>query len=80
MGVYLLRRIGMLVPVLLGVSLVVFLILYLTPGDPAEIILGVEGSPAELARLRHEMGLDQPFPIQAAGWDVSSVATSAARS
>jgi ABC-type dipeptide/oligopeptide/nickel transport system permease component len=64
MAVYLLRRLGMLIPVLLGVSFVVFLILYITPGDPAEIMLGVEGSPEDLARLRHEMGLDQPFPIQ----------------
>ena len=54
----------MLIPVLLGVSLLVFTILSLTPGDPAQLILG-ESAPREaVLKLREEMGLNDPFLLQ----------------
>jgi peptide/nickel transport system permease protein len=54
--------------VLLGVSIVVFLVLQLAPGDPAEIMLGPEATQAELDRLRAELGLTEPLPVQYARW------------
>jgi ABC-type dipeptide/oligopeptide/nickel transport system permease component len=68
MRTYLLRRVLSLVPVLLGVSVVVFLIIHLTPGDPAQIMLGAAARPEDLTRLRHELGLDQPVYVQYARW------------
>jgi len=67
-GRYLLRRLLLLVPVLLGVSVVVFLVLHLSPGDPAEIMLGSQASQEDVARLRADLGLDEPLPLQYARW------------
>jgi peptide/nickel transport system permease protein len=58
---YILRRLIQLIPVLLGISLVVFLIMALLPGDPALAILGPYATPEALASLRAELGLDQPL-------------------
>ena len=58
---YILRRILLLIPVLLGVLLIVFTLLYFTPGDPAEVMLGNMGSPEALAELRSQMGLDKSY-------------------
>ena len=61
---YVLKRMLLLIPVLLGVSLLVFAIMSLTPGDPAQLILG-ENAPREaVLKLREEMGLNDPFFIQ----------------
>jgi peptide/nickel transport system permease protein len=54
----------MLIPVLVGVAFVIFLLLYLTPGDPARIILGTQATPETVRALRTEMGLDDPFVAQ----------------
>ncbi len=64
MKVYILRRLLQLIPVLIGVTVVSFSILYFTPGDPAEIIAGPNATGADIARIRQEFGLDQPFYIQ----------------
>ena len=53
---YILNRILMMLPVLLGVSLVVFSMMYFTPGDPARLILGETASETEVQELREEMG------------------------
>ncbi len=60
---YVLRRLIQALLVFLGVTVVVFLLLYLTPGDPVELLLGQAGrvSPEDVERLRHELGLDRPF-------------------
>jgi peptide/nickel transport system permease protein len=58
---YVLRRILQLVPVLLGISLVVFLVMALLPGDPALAILGPYATPESLASLRVDLGLDRPL-------------------
>ena len=68
MSRYLLRRLLLLVPVLLGVSIVVFLVLHLSPGDPAEIMLGPQATAEDVTGLRAALGLDQPLPIQYAHW------------
>lgn len=51
-------------PVLLGVSLIVFLMVRAIPGDPAQILLGQQATEQRVAEMRVEMGLDQPIPIQ----------------
>lgn len=61
---YIARRLLTAVPVLLGVSFVVFLTVHLLPGDPAMAILGEKANPETLSRLRKEYGWDQPFLVQ----------------
>lgn len=68
MSRYITRRIIALFPVLIGVTLLVFLIMHLAPGDPAQIILGPKATETSLARLRHELGLDQPLHVQYFRW------------
>ncbi len=65
---FLIRRILGLLVVWLGVTILVFSIMHLAPGDPAMIILGPKATAESLARLRHELGLDQPLPIQYLRW------------
>ncbi len=54
----------MLIPVMLGVSFIVFTIMFFTPGDPARILLGERAPAAEIAALRTQMGLDDSFLVQ----------------
>ncbi len=65
---YLIRRLLLLVPLLLGVSLVVFLIMHLSPGDPAVLMLGQDATPGAVAKLRAELGLADPLPVQYVKW------------
>jgi len=53
---YLARRLLLLVPVLAGVSVIIFMVLHLSPGDPAEIMLGSQATREDLARLRADLG------------------------
>jgi ABC-type dipeptide/oligopeptide/nickel transport system permease component len=64
MGRYVLRRLVLAVPVLFGVSIGVFLMITLVPGDPATVLAGDTAPPAQIELIRHELGLDQPLPIQ----------------
>lgn len=61
---YILRRLVMMIPVLLGVTFIVFFIMSLTPGDPAAIILGDQASAEALAMKRTELGLDDPLLVR----------------
>lgn len=61
---YILRRIVEIVPVLLVVTIVVFTILHLTPGDPARVMLGDMASEADVLRLRESLGLERPVHVQ----------------
>jgi peptide/nickel transport system permease protein len=65
---YLVKRLLMLIPVLLGVSLVVFAVMSLVPGDPALAILGPYATPERLADLRAELGFDRPWPQRFMHW------------
>jgi ABC-type dipeptide/oligopeptide/nickel transport system permease component len=58
------RRLVGAVPVLFGISFLVFLLMHLAPGDPVELLLGDNATPAEVARVRHDWGLDQPLLVQ----------------
>ncbi|HEV8144032.1 MAG TPA: ABC transporter permease [Methylomirabilota bacterium] len=68
MSRFLVRRLLLLVPVLMGVSVIVFLVLHLAPGDPAEIMLGSQATQADRMRLRADLGLDDPLYVQYARW------------
>ncbi len=61
---YLLRRVALIIPVALGVVTLTFVIMKLTPGDPAIAYLGDKATPAAVAALRAEWGLDRPLPQQ----------------
>jgi peptide/nickel transport system permease protein len=61
-------RLALTVPVLLLVSLLVFSLLLLLPGDPALVILGPDASPADVRRLSRELGTDRPIIVQYAAW------------
>lgn len=64
MARYIIKRILWLIPVILGVAIVIFTIMYFVPGDPAQIILGGTATASEIAELRESMGLDDPYIIQ----------------
>ena len=61
---YILERLAWTVPVLLGVSLIVFLVLALAPGDTAQALAGPDATQADVEALRAALGLDQPLPVQ----------------
>lgn len=61
---YITKRLLFLIPVLIGVSLIVFTLLYITPGDPARMILGEQAEQQQVEQLREEMGLNDSFFVQ----------------
>ncbi|TZE80979.1 ABC transporter permease [Calorimonas adulescens] len=61
---YIVKRLLQLIPVLIGVSIVVFLMIYLIPGDAAEVIAGPTATAEEIANIRIKLGLDQPAYVQ----------------
>lgn len=68
MAAYILKRLLALVPVLLGLTLIVFLIMAAIPGDPATAILGSYATPENVERLNRQLGLDRPLPEQYLVW------------
>ncbi|MGJ3252948.1 MAG: ABC transporter permease [Elainellaceae cyanobacterium] len=64
MGRYIFKRLLNLIPVLLGITLLVFLFLHLIPGDPAVVLLGDRATPQQVEALRERLGLNEPLPIQ----------------
>ncbi|MFE1627869.1 ABC transporter permease [Brevibacillus reuszeri] len=68
MGGYLLKRIVSLLPVLLVVAIVDFIIIHLTPGDPASVMLGSQATEEELAKLREQLGLTLPIYTRFFQW------------
>jgi peptide/nickel transport system permease protein len=67
-GTYALRRLGQLIPTLLIVSFVVFMIIHLIPGNPAQIIAGPNATDERLAALTRQFGLDRPLGLQYVIW------------
>jgi len=61
---YILKKIIMMIPVLIGMTIIVFLILHLSPGDPVEMIAGPRASPEVYNNIRTHLGLDQPLIVQ----------------
>lgn len=65
---YVLKRIFSLIPVLFVVSIAIFLIVHITPGEPAAVILGLEATEEQVEELREEMGLNLPIHEQYVNW------------
>lgn len=67
---FILRRILLMIPVLLGVSLVTFLIVRFIPGDPVQVLLGADrrSTPEQIENIRRAYGLDQSYPVQYIKW------------
>ena len=68
MAGYILRRIVATIPVMLVVAVLVFLMLRLTPGDPAAVIAGEQASPEDVEKIRRGLGLDRPFLSRFGDW------------
>src|SRR5712692_11066070 len=69
---YLIRRLLIIIPTLAGISLVLFTILAMAPGDPFEELATNPNVPPEVrANLRHQFGLDDPIPVRYARWFTS---------
>ncbi|HEY9666065.1 MAG TPA: ABC transporter permease [Coleofasciculaceae cyanobacterium] len=64
MGRYILTRLVNLIPVLFGITLLVFLLLHLIPGDPAQILAGQRATPETIETIREQLGLNKPLPVQ----------------
>lgn len=65
---YLLRRLLLTIPVLLGVATLVFALIHLVPGDPARSMLGEGATEEEITRLQEALGLNRPLPVQYAAF------------
>src|SRR5262245_18342288 len=65
---YVLRRVAAFVATLFFVSVLVFVVIRILPGDHAQLIMGTEGSPEATARLREAMGLNRPLVVQYGDW------------
>ena len=73
---YLTRRLFLLLPALLILSILVFALLRLIPGDPAEVMLGEHATAEQIGQFRASRGLDQPIPIQyVPAWPASCAGT-----
>ena len=68
MSAYIFRRILATIPVMGVVAIFVFLLLHLTPGDPATVIAGDYASPADVERIREQLGLNEPLHVQFIEW------------
>lgn len=68
MLVFLVRRLALMLPILLLVSLIAFSLIHLVPGDPALVILGPEAPQETVEALRKQLGLDRPLPVQYLSW------------
>jgi len=68
MLLYIFRRVLATLPVMAIVALFVFSLLYIAPGDPAAVIAGDQASPADVERIRQNLGLDRPFLVQFGTW------------
>ena len=61
---YIVKRLLLMIPVILGVTWLIFTIMYFTPGDPARIILGTDASEAEIAALQEDLGLNDGYVVR----------------
>jgi peptide/nickel transport system permease protein len=68
MTAYVMRRLALMLPVAFLVTIGVFLLAHLTPGDPALILLGEDRNPEAIAAIHHRLGLDQPLYVQYVTW------------
>src|SRR5215510_2094754 len=65
---YVVRRLALAVPLLLGMSLLVFGLMRVIPGDPAVVVLGYKATPESIRAMRQTFHLDEPLPTQYGRW------------
>ena len=70
---YIVRRLWAGIPVLLGVSVITFILMHVVPGDPVSVAFEKKADPATIERIRREMGLDRPLPVQYADFVVKAL-------
>lgn len=58
---FIVKRVLLMIPIILGVTLVVFTIMYFTPGSPGELMAGTNPDPEVIEQINHDLGFDQPF-------------------
>ena len=58
------KRFLLMIPILLGVTLVVFTIMYFTPGSPGELLAGPNPDPVVIEQINHDLGFDQPYAVR----------------
>ncbi len=68
MWLYIARRIVLVIPIAIGVSIVCFALVYLAPGDPIQSMTPADASPADIALIKRAYGFDKPIPIQYLNW------------
>ncbi len=61
---YIIRRLLLTIPTIIGIITITFLLMYVVPGDPVRILMGQRGDPETIAMIRKQMGLDDPLPVQ----------------
>ncbi len=64
MAKYIIKRLLMMIPVMIGITLFIYVILSMAPGDPAALILGPDATAEQLEAKQHELGLDQSIPVR----------------
>lgn len=70
---YVVKRLLLLIPVILGVLLIVFSIMNLTPSSPGRLILGIQASEEDVAKLDHDLGYDKPFAVRFTDYVVNAL-------
>ena len=73
MGRYILKRLLLMIPILLGISLIVQLLIDITPGDPARIVAGATATEEQYQKVRQDLRLDDPFVIRYVRFVVNAV-------
>ena len=61
---YIIRRLFLLIPTLLGISIIIYQMMHITPGDPAELLLGERATIKSLEAMREHLGLNEPLLVQ----------------
>lgn len=64
MAAYIVRRLLLMIPVIIGVTIIVFMIVHLAPGDPAQVVAGPTAPPEVVENIREQLGLNEPLPVQ----------------
>lgn len=73
MGRYIAKRLLVLIPVILGVTFIIFSIMAMTPSSPGRLILGIQASEEDVAKMDHDLGYDRPFLVRFANYVTDAV-------